>query len=503
MGSVRQNVRQVSWLALSALLLAAPLYFYGLTRVGLLGPDEPRYAAIAREMAHSGDWVTPRLWGDPWFEKPALLYWMSAAGFRAGLGAELAPRLPVAAMAAVFLGFYWWILRREFGLRPACLATVILGTSLGWVGFSQLGVTDLPMTATFAAAMFLAIPWIAKGDTRLLPLAAALLGLAVLAKGLVPLVLALPLVMRGRFRDLLRWRVIAPFVLVALPWYVLCYLRNGLQFLEVFFGQQQFARFASPALEHAQPWWFYLPVLLAGLLPWTPVAALAAGRANWRDPRRAFLLIWVLWGLLFFSLAVNKLPGYMLPLAPAVCALMGIGLAEAGGFGLATAALTASAVLLVAFPLATQVLPVAVASGLSRAPIPTWDWRWLLPVVLSAFVWLLARRGRTLGAAAVVALGAASGFLYLKVAALPEIDRAASARSLWREIEPKRAEVCVESINRNFRYGLNYYSGDPLPDCSRQPEPLALRQSPRHPPYLAPASVDPSSPRVVPSPRNR
>ena len=68
------------------LLLAAPLlvvlYFYGLTTTGLLGPDEPRYAAIGREMAISGDWVTPRLWGQPWFEKPALLYWMTAIGFR-------------------------------------------------------------------------------------------------------------------------------------------------------------------------------------------------------------------------------------------------------------------------------------------------------------------------------------------------------------------------------------------------------------------------------------
>ena len=72
------------------------LYFFGLTRTGLLGPDEPRYAAIGRAMATTGDWITPRLWGAPWFEKPALLYWMTAAGFKAGLGVDLAPRLPVA-----------------------------------------------------------------------------------------------------------------------------------------------------------------------------------------------------------------------------------------------------------------------------------------------------------------------------------------------------------------------------------------------------------------------
>src|SRR5947207_688193 len=109
------------------------LYFFNLTSVGLLGPDEPRYASVAREMARSGDWITPRLFGVPWFEKPALLYWMTATGFRAGLGTELAPRLPVALLALGFLVFYWWILWREFGCRAAWMATLILGTSGLWI----------------------------------------------------------------------------------------------------------------------------------------------------------------------------------------------------------------------------------------------------------------------------------------------------------------------------------------------------------------------------------
>src|SRR6516162_10513370 len=113
------------WLALP---LAFWLYFSHLSTAGLLGPDEPRYASVAREMARSGDWITPRLWGEPWFEKPALLYWMTGAAFRLGLGPELAPRLPVALLAFSFLGFYWWILRREFGFLAAWLSTLILST---------------------------------------------------------------------------------------------------------------------------------------------------------------------------------------------------------------------------------------------------------------------------------------------------------------------------------------------------------------------------------------
>src|ERR1700740_2719460 len=104
----------------------------------MLGPDEPRYASIGRAMAASGDWITPRLWGEAWFEKPALLYWMTGAGFRLGLGDDLAPRLPVALLSVAFLVFFYWALRREFGGRPALAATIILATSAGWLAFSYV-----------------------------------------------------------------------------------------------------------------------------------------------------------------------------------------------------------------------------------------------------------------------------------------------------------------------------------------------------------------------------
>src|SRR5207237_1081919 len=96
---------------------------------------------------------------------------------------------------AGFLGFYWWILRREFGCRAAWLAALILGSSGMWIGYSQVGVTDVPLAATFSAAMLLALPWVARRDVHMLPAASAMLGLAVLAKGLVPLALATPLVL--------------------------------------------------------------------------------------------------------------------------------------------------------------------------------------------------------------------------------------------------------------------------------------------------------------------
>ncbi|MCL5745092.1 MAG: glycosyltransferase family 39 protein [Acidobacteria bacterium] len=478
-----RRMPRAQWLAVALLLYF--LYFFRLTGAGMLGPDEPRYASIGRAMASSGDWITPRLWGEPWFEKPALLYWLTGAAFRAGLPDDLAPRLPVAILGAVFLLFFYWTLRREFGSRAACFATVILGTSAGWLGLSYVAVTDMPLAATFSAAMLLCLPWIQKGDPRRLPAAAALLALAVLAKGLVPLVLAAPLLWCGRRRltDLLKPRVAGAFALVAMPWYVLCYARNGFVFLQKFFWQHQFERFASDALQHVQPFWFYAPVLLAALFPWTPVLALLARRSLYSDARRRFLLALLGFGFLFFSASTNKLPGYLLPLVPAAAALLGLALDEARE---ARPVLAGCALLLLLMPALTAVLPQALAVGLSRAHFPPFAWTWLVPALLAIAVWRLGRGA----AVAVLVLGVSAGVVFLKVEALPAIDRAVSARPLWREIAPRRDQVCVTEMHRNWLYGLNYYSVTPLPDCSWQPKPLRIGQAPGRPPVLLQPGVE-------------
>jgi 4-amino-4-deoxy-L-arabinose transferase-like glycosyltransferase len=188
--------------------------------VGFLSVDEPRYAWIGRAMAESGDWITPRLYGAPWLEKPPLLYWMIASGWTLGLSDEWAARLPVALSTLAFFALFWWCLRREYGEEIATASTGILATCGGWLLYSHVAVTDIPLSVTYGAAMMLA--W--RGRLRL---AGICLGLAVLAKALVPLALALPLLwwLRGR------WRALAvPLLLmlaVAAPWYIAAFARHA------------------------------------------------------------------------------------------------------------------------------------------------------------------------------------------------------------------------------------------------------------------------------------
>src|SRR5690242_5825606 len=107
----------------------ATLYLYNLDGTGVLGPDEPRYSAIGRTMASDGDWITPHLWGERWFEKPPLIYWTTALGSLLGLNPDLAGRLPVATLSLAFLALWFVLLKSEFGERVAAVSVLLLATS--------------------------------------------------------------------------------------------------------------------------------------------------------------------------------------------------------------------------------------------------------------------------------------------------------------------------------------------------------------------------------------
>jgi 4-amino-4-deoxy-L-arabinose transferase-like glycosyltransferase len=473
--------------ALVLLPVVFGLYFYNLNGVGLLGPDEPRYVAIGRAMAESGDWVTPKLWGTPWFEKPALLYWLVAIGTKLGLSIELAGRLPVAILCTLFFALFWRVTSREFGGDIATYACLILGTSAGWVAYSQLALTDLPMAAAFTIAMLFFVNWFASEERNALWWAGVAMGVAVLAKGLVPLGLALPVLWfgRGRLREL--WRAALACFLVAGPWYIACYAANGWRFIDVFIIQHHLGRFTDGALQHTQPFWFYAPVLLVGLLPWTPSLAALADPDSYIERRTQFLAAWLGFGFLLFSAASNKLPGYLLPLLPAAAILIAVWLSEQRPGS--RWALAAGGLLLGIAPVAAAVLPVALTRGITHV-----QWPQEIPagiglgVLVGGWVWYRDAVSGRVTALVVLALASALSIVYVKRMAYPVLDRDVSARGLFRAIADRQDQICFGSMNRSWRYGLYaYWTGKTPPtelDCEVTPRKLQLEERGDGPPRL-------------------
>ena len=460
------EVSDRSFKILGGICLATALYFtyfFHLTALGIAGTDEPRYAAIGRDMARSGDWITPRLFGVGWFEKPALIYWMTAVGFKLGLSQDMAPRLPVAILSVAFLLFYYWALRREFGAQAALYSSLLLGTSAFWIGLSHAAVPDLPLAALFSAAILLALPWIRRGDATNLPWAAALIGLAVLAKALVPMVLLAPALWFGRKHvlDVLKPRVLFTFLVVALPWYAACYARNGMPFIQTLFIEHQYGRFTSDALQHVQSMWFYWGVLPGAVFPWIFLLPLVARPSLYKDVRAQFLLATFVFGFVFFSAAPNKLPGYILPLLPALFALIGIRLTRTPFLG---ELMLASTLLLVFVPAVGLMLPKAMAKGLSHV------WPLDLAAAANGMLWmpnLMIAGGAEMFAAKKwkpeAAVFIAAGLVvyavgYVEMKALPDLDSAISARG-------KVVSCVAAGTPRAMRYGLDYYAGTVVPDC--------------------------------------
>ncbi len=464
------------------------LYFYKLDGVGVVGPDEPRYAAVGQAMARTGDIVTPKLWGAPWFEKPPLLYWLTAIGTRAGLDADLAGRVPVVLLSLSFLVVYFVLLKREFGFEAAAIAAMLLASSASWITYSSFCLTDLPLAVCFSAAVLASLPLlrthaVVRGAEGRMAAIGALLGLAMLAKGLVPIALAVPFAWFLRRYWQTWWAAAGAALLVAGPWYVVIYLQNGYSFIEEFLLKHHLERLYSPALQHVQPWYYYVPVLLAGLFPWTPLLGLLlAGGERW-DERRRFLAAIFAWGFVFFSVSLNKLPGYLLPLVPCLFALVGAKFEGRNPATLSRIWLLPCAVLITLLPVVAQLLPPMLEAGrLTRVALKSVSATEAFYIILPIATLLAARRP---WAGALLVLCVVAGGMYLKTVAYPVIDRTVSARLLWKELKPNEARICEDWIPRDWAYGLAFYRGAPFPACSSGHYELQLRPARHGPPVLA------------------
>jgi 4-amino-4-deoxy-L-arabinose transferase-like glycosyltransferase len=313
-------------------------FFLLLGHFALIEPDEGRYAEIPREMLERGDFITPVLNYVKYFEKPVLLYWLNAISFFVFGQNEFAARFPsaLAGLLTVLLTYHTG--RTLFGRREGMMAALILGSSVGFLVQGRYNIIDMTLTFCMTATLacfIMAVQAEVRWQGRYYYLMYFFAALTVLAKGLIGIVLP-GFIIAGYILLSRRWSILREmrlvtgtllFLLIAAPWFVLVSLKNP-EFARFFFIHEHFERFLTKVHKRYEPPWFFIPVLIGCMLPWSfffPSAALSA----WRERRSTgadallFLALWVILIFGFFSASNSKLIPYILPVFPALALLTG------------------------------------------------------------------------------------------------------------------------------------------------------------------------------------
>jgi len=461
------------------------LFFYGLGQFGLIGADEPRYAQVAREMLERRDWITPTLGGQAWLEKPPLFYWQAMLAYMILGVSDWSARVPAALDASLMVAAVYLFLRRlrrGFELDGALMTASCAGV----IGYAHAASMDMTLASTFTISMLAWWAWEEGGRRIFLVVFYVSLALGMLAKGPVASLLAAAIIalyaIMGREPRLIVRTLWMPGILllcgIALPWYVAVQMRNP-QFFHIFILEHNLERFSTDLYHHSEPFWYYAPVTVLALVPWTVfvIAAFARTVGIWRkdsrlktqesEPRNAlsvFACCWLVVPVVFFSLSQSKLPGYILPAIPAGALLLAEYLrqhliadqnASAAKWLIVVHALVAAApivpALLIVYVLTQHRLPggqpivvaLSVAFLLSGAIALTLASR--LGLRMLRFVTLIP----------VVLIVAA----VLKVGS-PALDQTLSARPLAQEIsriETHRLPLAVYGVSRETEYGLVFY----------------------------------------------
>jgi 4-amino-4-deoxy-L-arabinose transferase-like glycosyltransferase len=331
--------RSAWWLIAAALLVA---WFSGIAVRKLQHPDEGRYAEIAREMAATGNWVTPRLNGLKYFEKPPFQYWATAAAFKSFGTSEWTARLVPALAGLLAVGIVGWTAARLQGPPAGVYAALVLAGSLWHFALSQLLTLDSVLSAWLAAALCAFLLAQRDGLTRaacrnwMLVAYAAAAG-ATLTKGLVGLVIpgATLVLYTLATRDVGPWKRLhalpglAVYLLLTAPWFLLV-SRDNAEFAQFFFIHEHFERFLTNEHRREGSWYYFVPMFLAGILPWLLVWVWTLRRSWHSAPAAAngfawpkFCIVWALFVFVFFSLSGSKLPSYILPMFPALALVLG------------------------------------------------------------------------------------------------------------------------------------------------------------------------------------
>jgi 4-amino-4-deoxy-L-arabinose transferase-like glycosyltransferase len=500
------------------LVLTAFFILYGVVPIfggaglGLVGADEPRYAQIAHEMlgrfdsAHTltgrlSACVTPYLYGRPWLEKPALYYWRAMFVFQEFGVHDWSARLPSASFAFIMVALIYLHMRRfrPGGHLDAALITVACA---GIIGFSRGASTDMQMAAPLSIGLLGWYAWYETDSKFWLFDIYFFTGVATLAKGPVAPLLAIIIVfafalLRKEWSIVARsvwWPGVALYLAITLPWFIAVQHDNPTFFRE-FFLEHNLERFATNRYQHAQPFWFYIVVVLLAAMPWTVIAirALIDGAqtsvAEWRlrrlnpgkpapsrpgDAFPEFLVLWAIIPIVFFSFSQSKLPGYVLPSIPPITILTGDYLFRRRRPGLNRWELVGHAALCGVMAMFALLLPWFVGHGPKMPPtralvvalLASAGAALLIVVVVKGYG--VARlRLATMGVLVVLMLflyGVGPFYLIPAIGPTKQVvhmlDKSYSARPLAERLAllaPPDETVAVYRVRRDMEYGLAFY----------------------------------------------
>ncbi|MBI2987724.1 MAG: glycosyltransferase family 39 protein [Deltaproteobacteria bacterium] len=310
------------------------IFFHGLGHYALWDPDEGRIGVIAKEMAASGNWMTLTQNGVPYYDKPVPYFWLVALCLKLLGLSELAVRLPSALAASLTVGFVFIWGTVSGGVSRGVWSGMILASSMEFIFLGRLGKMDMVFAFFFTAALLSFLCWRERGGGSLWPFY-LFVGLASLAKG--PVGVLLPVLIVGiataiekrweLFREMRLVRGAGVVLLISVPWYLMAGLRDP-EYIWTFLWDHNILRFFAleKGINHPEPIYFFIPVLLAGFLPWSfllpPILhSLWERRRDKGKEQRLFLIVWAATVLLFFSLSRNKLGTYILPLFPPLALL--------------------------------------------------------------------------------------------------------------------------------------------------------------------------------------
>jgi len=396
--SALRTARSVGWLPWFAL---AAVWFATLQVRPLFDPDEVRYAEIPREMLASGDWITPRLDGLKYFEKPPLQYWATAAAYSVFGFSEWTARLWTVGLGFLCLPMtYAWV-ARLYGRRAGLAALVALAVSpyfeiVGHLNLLDAGFSFWLCATLFAFTLAQTAPDHSPEERKWMLLAWLSAALAILSKGIVVGVLAGATLVAYSVleRDVRAWRRlhlasgVPLFALVAAPWFIAVSLRNP-SFAQFFFIHEHFARFLTTVHQRIEPWWFFLMLLVIAVLPWIGQLRRAVW-TGWSEVSEdnsfkplKFLIIFSVVTVVFFSLSGSKLAPYILPAMPPLAAVVAAGTADWSRFMSRVGLFAGCFTLVIGAGLSIYLLR-------AQAALPAPAVGWLAAAVLAALIGMLA-----------------------------------------------------------------------------------------------------------------